>query len=590
MREQHHRQMCFPGTPAVIGAAVICLAGLALPFAAQAGTSIGSAPAPGTELAALGEVKLSGTLTLVQRAQRGLSGLDFYRGPLNGRLDRKTKKAVRKFQNQVGLAVDGTITLELVEILEKRMKSAKFLKRMERIETDAKSVAKQALLNNSDTRDLVGEKSADHADPTRDIADCLAEPTSVCLLREAAESAKAVHKDNMRDWALGEILVAQARADLKADAHRTAGHIQDPRLILTALKDAAIAHARAGRLGDALAAARRVPDDAKQLDAMAAIAEILSLRGENTAAERTLKDLLARANTGDNLNREIGLRARAARLLYTMGRHRQAAKAMAGALHLTTKITNRHDRAIASGTVAAALAEMGKPALAIKMLKTVRRATLRMPVLISAAAALAQTGASSDALAAAGEVKAARYRSQVLGRIAVVQARMGNRAQSDETLARALVTAGKVRLRFARNHAVSRIALDMVRISALSTPDRARRYLDQAEAVIKKVTDDELRAEILWAMVAERRRIDGIEAASATEARARQATDAIKSPLRRVWLLGDLANTLARNSRPDAAWTLFQSALEIARGVENTWSRARAFAKLSTTLASLRQL
>jgi hypothetical protein len=178
----------------------------------------------------------------------------------------------------------------------------------------------------------------------------------------------------------------------------------------------------------------------------------------------------------------------------------------------------------------------------------------------------------------------------VLGRIAVVQASRGHKVESDKTLAQALVTAEKVRLRFARNHAVSRVALSMVEISALSEQDRARHYLSWAEAVIEKVTDDELRAEILWAMVAERRRVDGIDGASATEARARQATDAIKSPLRRIWLLGDLASTLARNSRSEPAWALFQSALKIAGTVENTWSRARAFAKLSTTLTNLRRL
>jgi peptidoglycan hydrolase-like protein with peptidoglycan-binding domain len=315
MREQHHRQNCFPGTPAFIGAAVICLTSLAGLPTAQAGIINAPATTQVMELAALGEAKLSGALTLVQRAQRSLAGLGLYRVPMSGHIDAKTRKAVRRFQNRTGLKVDGRITLGLVEILEKRAQSTNFLERMKCIETDARTKAKQALLGNSNTSGLVGGKFVERADPARDIAGCLAQPTSVCLLREAAEIAKAVHKDNMRDWALGEILVAQARANLKDEALRTAAHIQDPRLILSALKDAAIAHAKAGRMADALAAARRVPDDAKQLDAMAAIAEILAGRGENIATERTLK-----------------------RLLYAMGRRRRS---QGGALPLASARPHR---------------------------------------------------------------------------------------------------------------------------------------------------------------------------------------------------------------------------------------------------------
>ena len=42
--------------------------------------------------------------------------------------------------------------------------------------------------------------------------------SSRCLLEEASESAKAVARGEMRDWALGEILAAQAKTGFTAEA------------------------------------------------------------------------------------------------------------------------------------------------------------------------------------------------------------------------------------------------------------------------------------------------------------------------------------------------------------------------------------
>ena len=585
MPEQHHRQMCSRGIPALIGAVIICLIASSAAIVGAAGAA--TRGEPGAQLAALGDAKRAGHDVLVRRVQRGLAELGIYGGDVNGRLDRATVGAVRTFQRRSGLPADGRVTRGLAEAIDKRLRSAALLKRLDRVRAESKEAARQALLSRPETRSLVNGKRIGPADPTRDVSGCLARPTESCLLAEAAESAKAISKDNMRDWALGEILVAQAKAGLKAESLRTASRIADPRLIINSLKDAATAHAQAGRPNEALAAADSVPDADQRLEALAAIAVIQSKAEDQANAARTARRLNAVLDSAVDAAREVDLRTRLALVLYRIGLRESAADNLKKALGRAERIKPRRDRAIAFGNVAAALAEMGEPVRALDMLKAVRTATLRMPVLISAATALAEAGDETDALAAAAEVRAARYRAQVLSRIAVVQAKRGNLADAERTIAKALATAAKVRLNYARNHAASRIALDLLKISITHRPAEARRFLVLAEETLEKITEDEFRAEIFWVMAAEKKRLFGAAAGAATEARARAATAAIKSPLRRVWLLGDLATARAADSTPAAAWAAFREALRIAGDIDNTWSRARAFAKLSVTLAAL---
>ena len=81
----------------------------------------------------------------------------------------------------------------------------------------------------------------------------------MCLLSEALESAKAIGKAELRDWALGEILIAEARAGLGERAMETTSRINDPRLVMVALRDIAEAQAAGGNPEEALAAADIIP-------------------------------------------------------------------------------------------------------------------------------------------------------------------------------------------------------------------------------------------------------------------------------------------------------------------------------------------
>ncbi len=217
---------------------------------------------------------------LVAKIQDTLSRLGFYRGPVDGAMNRKTEKAIRAYQRHAGLPVTGEATEKLLGSLETGDKVGALLQRLEETRRRTKDAARQALLGNPETRRLLQKDPDIAADPTRDPTPCYRDPTVSCLLGEASESAKAVFRNEMRDWVLGEILVVQARAGFTPDAMETARRIADPRLIMVALRDIAEARATAGRGSDALAAVEIIPDTVKQGEAIAAIAAIQARRND----------------------------------------------------------------------------------------------------------------------------------------------------------------------------------------------------------------------------------------------------------------------------------------------------------------------
>ncbi len=192
------------------------------------------------------ELRPAKTNDRVLRVQKALAKLGLYRGPVDGRMTAETKAAVRAYQTSAEARVTGRINRKLVEELENSIQVRLLLKRQDKVRIDNMSAARDALLKHPATRDLVTGKKDGIADPTREKAACLESITVRCLLSEALESAKAIYKPELRDWALGEILVAQARASLGPDAMKTAGRIRDPRLIIVALRDIAEAQAISG--------------------------------------------------------------------------------------------------------------------------------------------------------------------------------------------------------------------------------------------------------------------------------------------------------------------------------------------------------
>jgi len=234
--------------------------------------------------------------------------------------------------------------------------------------------------------------------------------------------------------------------------------------------------------------------------------------------------------------------------------------------------------------VAGALAEMEKPVKALEVLEDVPDQSDRVPILVKAAAAQARSGDAERALETADGIAEERYRAIVLGRIAAAQSAAGDCAAARGTVNQALETTEAIRFPYAKAYAVSRLAYAAAEIcSPGDGVDGAIRPAD----VAGRIEDDRLRAEVQWEIAARRRRAGDDAGAAEIEALAEQSTKAIRSDLSRVWLFGEIAEGHAEVGEFEYAQTAFERGLTIAAAIDNPWGRARAVARMATTLVVL---
>ncbi|HJO68592.1 MAG TPA: peptidoglycan-binding domain-containing protein [Rhodospirillales bacterium] len=522
---------------------------------------------------------------LVRRSQEALARIGLYKGPINGLMGVETKAAVRRYEKLNNMNVTGVVSEELVIQLETASKVDGLLKRLDEVREERQNAAREALLSRPETRHLVAGKLDEQADPTRDSAPCFRDPSPHCLLAEASESAKAIPKEEMRDWALGEILASQAKAGLTANAMATVRRINDTRLIMVALRDIAEALAKAGYIDEALAASKIIPDPLKMTDALASIAEILAEHDNAEQARRIVTELVGLLSTLEDPLRRITLRTIAAKILNRIGDTESAMEQIGLASKAAVSNIALHEQGKALRHVAAALAEMGRPADALGMMVNVDKPQDRIPVLIAAATAQADAGDSQLAIATAENIETARYRAVVFGNIAIAEAQAGNFTQARTTVDRARILSAEIELQYARSFAASRIALALTELGKSGELP----FYDEAVNATDKIADDQLRAHILWMIAGERARAGDTAGASRTEALARAATDQIKSPLSRVWMYGDIASNNLAAGDEKAARAAFRNALSVAESVHNPWARARALSRLAAALIEIDQ-
>lgn len=522
--------------------------------------------------------------------QKALRDLGFYLGGIDGHLNEETRAAIRVYQEGAGLEVDGKVTRQLWDLLLNTQQVHKLLKRLDSARSAGKKNARAALLAHPATRDLIKKNDDERADPTRDSKDCFMQPTVRCLLSAASENVKAVFKPELRDWALGEILVAQSRAGLTEAAMQTASRMHDPRLIMVALRDIAEGQAAAGFADDAREAARIIPDVEKRAEALVAIAEIQVRRGDHKDAGQNIEQLAGVLDQIKSETKRISLDARIAVILMKSGNTEGAAEYLAEAETRARTKTSDQERPMALRYVAAALAETEHPDLALNMLGDIETPSERTSVLISMAEAQARSGDAAAALATADTIDAVRYRAVVLGRIALSQAGRKNFEASEATLDMALAAVDKITLPYARSFAISRIALSMAKVGSLdtnSTNTENWSRFNRAAEVADGIDDSRLRAHTLWTISTAQHHGGDQEGSNKTKLLAKKASDDIKSRLTRVWMYSELAGENVQSRDMPAAWDAFESGISIAKDIDNPWGRSRALAKLAQTLIEL---
>ncbi len=525
--------------------------------------------------------------TLVRRIQQGLSEQGFYLGAIDGIYGRETDRAIRAYQKNSGLKPDGQPSETLALSLETGGRVSKLLGRLQKARAKATDDARKALMSRPETRNLLEGNVDTGTDMTHDSELCFLQPSPRCLLREASMAADGIEKDEMRSWALGEILAAQAKAGLAEDAMQSTRRIHDPQLIMVALRDIAKSQAEAGRHAEAMSAVDIIPDVDKQIEAYVAITEIQADRGNLTEAGNTAAHLIPYLERLDNPLAKIAIRTRLAVILHRGGAPDLAKQNLRAADRLARTINDESDHEEALRHIASALAEVGEPDRALKTLRAVKNGSHDTPVLMAAATGQALAGASDAALITADAIEAVRYRALVLSRIAAYQAGAGDGEQARETLERAMEAAKTIRFPFAKAYAFSRIALSYNDVG-ISTGDDAA-ALKKSLDVARLISDDRLRAHILWTITDERTSSQSAYQ-EVSRNKAIDATDDIKSPLSRVWMLCDIAETRAREGNSAGAWAMYDDAYKEAISISNAWGRARALAKVALTLTGLADL
>ena len=527
----------------------------------------------------------SAATNLVLRIQRELADQGFYLGPLDGRYGPQTKAAIQAYQKSAELKTNGKATEQLAKDLETGGQVSKLLGRLEKSRRQSTDVAREALLANPQTRNLIEGAVLDQQNAPRDKKACMAKPEPRCLLIEAAVSAGDIDKPEMRDWALGEILTAQARAGLAQDAAVTTRRIHDPRLIMVALRDIAKARAEIGQIEDAMAAVDIIPDPVQQVEAYVAIAEIQSKSDDTFNAAETAKHLAPYLNRITSVLTQISFRSRVAVFLHKAGHEAHAKAHIEAAEDQLDLITDEESLNKARRHIAAAYAENGMAQRALMVLKDVVNGASDVPVLVAAATGLAQAGEADAALVTADSIEAVRYRALVLARIASYQGGAGQFEQAKATLSKAKKAAAKIKFPFAKAYAFSRIALAFNDVSISINGDKDLR--EEAINAAHLIKDDRLKAHIFWTIADERRRGGDIDGATRAQDEATKATDDIMSPFSRVWMLCDIAEERSRHHETDAAWSVFNLALDEAKTITNPWGRARALSKVAATMTSL---
>ena len=517
---------------------------------------------------------------LIRQIQKTLTELGFYTGPIDGVSSERTREAIRLYQKRSNLEVDGRATDDLLDQLHFTEQVKKLQVRLQAVREEQIAAAREALLSQEATRELVEEVTAEVADPTRDSDQCFAAPTARCLLDEAMESAKAIFRKQFRDWVLGEILILQAKAGYSVEALATLRRIDDPRLSVVGLRNVTRAQAEAGYIEEARATAETIPLSWSQAEALATVATAEARRGDITGAREIVDRILAMVNEPTELRRRVATLGRLAVGLAREGEADAANAALEQAMRLVRSPEAGSNRESLLSEIATTLAEMGRVDEALRLLEEVEDIRHHPPVLLAAAKVQAQAGDGEQAITTVSELDEDRYRALILSKIAVAQYRTGAHSEAARTMAQAIAATSRIdasRQTYPKDYALSQIALAMVTIDALP----------QAVSLAREITDRRLRADVLWTAAAAYSRRGDTAAADKTAIRANDAIAAIRSPLDRAWVLSNLARTHAAAGDREAAQRAFDQALATARDITSPWARTQALTKVAATLIEM---
>lgn len=519
----------------------------------------------------------------IQQAQELLKQQDLYGGEIDGIKTPALVEAIKKYQLQHGLKQTGRITASLLEHMENIGRVRALISRLDIVRKDRQAKARQALLANPATRKLIEEKENKVADPTRDASRCFESPSSDCLLKEAVESSRAVFEDDLRDWALGEILSAQVSTGLSDAAMETAARIKDSRLVIAALTNIAKAQAKEGNISEALSGLSLIPVAQRRLSVLLDIAAIHEDAGEREQQVQIINKILAGVFAVERLEDRLSIQIQAAETLSSADKERSLRLLEEITTTIKAQVKDRSQTTLLRQS-ASAMAKIGYPEWSLKALADLPDDETRIPVLMAATRAFLKEKRFQAARRTIQRISAPRYRSVILTDLAHKLWEDQKNDPAMKTLAEAQTLANSINLPFAKNYALSKITETLITIAGQSKDSLKA---EQAYRILDKIKDDRLKAKGLWHLSTMSLQHGLVVQKTDLEKETDKAMGAIKSQFSKAWILGDLADLHYSSGQTKQAEKAFKLGLQTAKDIKNPWARSRALAKFGAVIHRL---
>lgn len=508
--------------------------------------------------------------SLVEQIQRLLLEFNLFAGPVNGILTPETRQAIRTYQTQNDLPVDGDADESLLKHMETVGRADTLKTRLERARDEQTEQARTALTASPATRDLLEAGTSKPSAMSQAAIDaCLRDPSVECLLAGALSEIETITRDDYRDWALRDLVQAQARAGQPDSARASIRRLTDLRLVMVSLRETAAALAETGQVDGAAALAATIPDDLLRARAWLAIARTESGLAAGSDALLALLPGLA--------DKDAAVEIAADLVADLAGRHDtgRADKAVAALEALTDSGSGLGKEAW--GAAASGFAQAGRAKDALRALDRMGDGAREHIALASFADMLAGQGKAAEAVATAERLRSPQLFVVAMTRIAIAAHRRGK----DETARRCLTRAGAALPDIARPYAADTAR---ARIAAvwLALSDR-----DKALDTVERIDSASLKAQTLWRFArigSQRARAEGD---AGIAGRAAAATERVESAFDRAAILVRATKGFASDGQNKLARETFGRAAQETLAIRESWWRARMLSLLASAMTAL---
>lgn len=502
---------------------------------------------------------------LVREIQGELLRMGLYDGPVDGVLGPLTRHAISQIQEANDWPIDGEPSHQILDYLHQQQgKAQALLDHIAVTRVDQINDARETLVANDITSDLLDPVIGGVFLDTGARAACTEQPTTACLLDHAIAAAREMNDVEQRSFAYLRIAEVQVRLGQVDAARETMRRIRDPRYILNGLDVLAIGLSNQGRYGEALALIDVVPIPRVKLAGLDAIARTAYAAGNAKIVDEAVARARVAALSDDSDAANAWRLVDLARLFDAIARQEEALEVLDEAARLDATIADdeTRDRIVPEIVQLWLVLDRFEAARALtETAVTPRHKALAQLALVRH---LVDHDEYHEAHEIAAAIDHAEYRSLALA----ASAGDLDDATAQAILAEALDAAREIPFKRRRDEALAVIAQGQ---AAAGDPNGA---LETSGLI----GDTSLRARTLFAMAGDNMWLT---------AAAQRAMDAVDQSYLRSLLEIHLAVELANDGDPAAASQTLDDAITNAFAVQSDAYRALALAESAEAVASI---